>query len=115
MLLYFLCGIFNVMAGRYRVGRPYHEADIDFSKDPDQDLYDQFFRACRTLSYSETVFLARACKVNVRSVRNWQSGKYFPTRRGVAILILGWVNNGKPERIVKQADVSSEYALRLKQ
>lgn len=107
MLLYFLYGIFNTMAVRYKAGRPYHEADIDFGKDPDQDLYDQFYRACRTLSYSETVFLARACKVDVRSVRNWQSGKYFPTRRGTAVLILNWVNNGKPERIIKQAELAA--------
>lgn len=104
MLLYFLYGIFNAMAVSCKAGRPYHVADIDFGKDPDQDLYDQFYRACRTLSYSETVFLARACRVDVRSVRRWQSGKYFARRPGMAILVIDWVNNGKPQKMITQAE-----------
>lgn len=94
------------MAVSCKVGRPYHIADICFGKDPDRELYDQFYRACRDLSYFETVILARACKVAVRTVRRWQSGKYFPARRGTAVLIIAWVNSGKPQKMITQEELS---------
>lgn len=95
------------MAISCKVGRPYHVADICFSKDPDQDLYDQFYRACRNLTYSETVVLARALKVDVRTVRRWQEGKSFPVRRGRAVLIIGWVDSGKPQKRITQAELAA--------
>lgn len=91
------------MAVSYKVGRPYHIADIDFSKDPDQELYDRFFEACRDLRYFETVVLAKACRVDIRTVRRWKEGKNFPTTRGTAILVIDWVNRGKPMKIITQA------------
>ena len=94
------------MAVSYKVGRPYRVADIDFSKDPDQELYDRFFRACQDLRYFETVVLAKACRVDVRTVRRWKEGKNFPTTRGTAILVIDWVNRGKPEKIITQAEIA---------
>jgi hypothetical protein len=91
------------MAVSCKVGRPYHVADICFSEDPDLDLYDQFYRVCRSLTYFETVILARALKVDIRTVRRWQSGQNFPVRRGRAVLIIGWVSRGKPQKIISQA------------
>ena len=90
-----------------KVGRPYHVADICFAKDPDRDLYDQFYRVCRSLTYSETVMLARALKVDVRTVRRWQSGECFPARRGWAVLIIGWVDNGKPQKIITRGELAT--------
>lgn len=98
---------FLVMAVSCKVGRPFHIADICFSDDPDRGLYDQFYRACRSLTYFETVTLARALKVDVRTVRRWQSGKYFPARRGTAILIINWVNRGKPQKMITQAELAA--------
>jgi hypothetical protein len=96
-----------VMAVNCKVGRPYHVADICFAKDPDRELYDQFYRACRNLTYSETVILARAVKVDVRTVRRWQAGQYFPSRRGTAVLIIGWVDRGKPQKMITQAELAA--------
>lgn len=107
MLMDFLYGILSVMAVSCRVGRPYRIADICFAKDPDRDLYDQFYRVCRGLSYSDTVILARSLKVTVRTVRRWQSGKYFPARRGTAVLVLGWVDRGKPQKTITQAELAA--------
>lgn len=98
---------FMPMAISCKVGRPYHVADICFGKDPDRELYDQFYRACRGLSYFETVLLARACRVDVRTVRRWQSGRYFPARRGTAVLVIGWVDRGKPQKIITQAELAA--------
>lgn len=94
------------MAVSYKVGRPYHIADISFNKDPDQELYDRFYKACRDLRYFETVVLARALQISVRTVRNWKAGRCFPTTRGTAILIIDWVERGKPQKMVSQAEAS---------
>lgn len=94
------------MAVNCKVGRPYHVADIPFGKDPDRELYDQFYKACRKLSYFETVLLARACHVDVRTVRRWQSGRYYPARRGTAILVISWVDRGKPQKVVTQEELA---------
>ena len=91
------------MAVNCKVGRPYHIADIDFRHDPDQELYDRFFEACRGLCYFETVVLAKALRVNVRTVRRWKEGRNFPTTRGTAMLVISWVNSGKPMKIISQA------------
>lgn len=95
------------MAISCKVGRPYHVADISFSHDPDRELYDRFYKVCRLLSYFETVMLARAVRVDVRTVRRWQSGRYFPARRGTAILIIGWADRGKPQRTITQEELAA--------
>lgn len=90
------------MAVSCNVGRPYHVADIPFGRDPDQELYNQFYNVCRSLSYYDTIVLARALKVDVRAVRYWQAHRYFP-RRGTAMLIIDWVERGKPRKVITQA------------
>lgn len=82
-------------------------ADIDMVKDPDLDLYDSFFKACSQLRYSDTVALSRAFGVGVRTVRNWKAGATFPTRRGIATLVILWVTNGKPRKIITQAGAAA--------
>ena len=95
------------MAVRCKAGRPYHVADISFSNDPDTELYEKFYAACRNLSYFEMAVLARALKVDARTVRRWRSGRYFPSRRGLAILVIRWVDRGKPQRTITQAELAS--------
>ena len=85
------------------MGRPYQVADIDMIKDPDLELYDQFYAACLQLRYSDTVALSRTLGVGIRTVRNWKAGVTFPTRRGIATLVIFWVTNGKPRRVITQA------------
>ena len=94
------------MAVSYRVGRPYHVADINFAEDHDQELYDRFYEACRALSYSEMVALARALQVTLRCMRYWREGKCFPSTRGTAMHVIAWVANGKPIKRVTQAEAA---------
>jgi len=95
------------MAASAKVGRPYHVADIDFSNDPDQDLYDEFYTACRGLRYFDTVVLGRALGVSLVTIRLWKAGKTFPQRRGTAMLVISWVKAGKPQRTVTQAEAAT--------
>jgi len=95
------------MALGSKVGRPYQVADIEMVHDPDLVLYDQFYDACSQLRYSDTVALARAFGIGVRTVRNWKAGATFPTRRGIASLVIIWVTNGKPRKLVTQAGAAA--------
>lgn len=95
------------MAVSCKVGRPYHVADIDFNSDPDQELYDDFYKACADLHYFDTVVLSRALGVSVVTVRLWKAGKTFPMRRGMAFQIIDWVNKGKPQKTITQAEAAN--------
>ena len=97
---------FMLMAISCKVGRPYHVADINFRHDPDQDLYDTFYAACDQLHYFDTVLLSRALGVNIVTIRLWKAHKTFPSRRGMAYHVIDWVNRGKPEKIIKQAEIT---------
>jgi len=91
------------MAVSCKVGRPYHKADIDLRHDSDEELYERFYMACDTLRYFDTVLLSRTLGVQVRTVRNWKSHQTFPPRRGMAQQVIDWVNNGKPQLVITQA------------
>lgn len=95
------------MAVSCKVGRPYHVADIDFSQDPDQDLYDEFYKACSELHYMDTLVLSRALGVSIVTVRLWKAGKSFPMRRGMAFLVIEWVKKGKPQKTITQAEAAN--------
>jgi len=88
------------------VGRPYHMADIDFSKDPELPLRTAFLAACSTLRYFDTVVLSRSLGVDVVTVRRWKAGTAFPARRGFAQYVIEWVNNGKPRKVITQAEIA---------
>jgi hypothetical protein len=107
MLMYFLYGIIYIMAVSCKVGRPYHIADIDFRHDPDQELYDRFYGACAQLHYFDTVLLSRALGVSLVTIRLWKAKQTFPARRGTAQQVITWVNNGKPERVIKQSGIAT--------
>ena len=92
------------MAISGKVGRPYHMADIDLAYDPDLELYDRFYAACEQLCYFDTVLLSRALGVCLVTIRLWKAKKTFPARRGMAQQVINWVNNGKPERTITQAE-----------
>lgn len=89
-----------------RVGRPYHMADIDFSKDPELPLRDAFVAACATLRYFDTVVLSRTLGVDVVTVRRWKAGLCFPARRGSAQYVIKWVQDGKPRKVLTQAEIN---------
>jgi hypothetical protein len=95
------------MAVSCNVGRPYHVADIDFSHDPEQELYDRFYEVCRGFSYFDTVLLSRALGVALNTIRLWKAGQTFPARRGTAMWVIAWVESGKPQRVVTQAQAAA--------
>ena len=95
--------ICSVMGVSCKVGRPYHRADIDFRHDPDEELYERFYRACDTLRYFDTVLLSRTLGVHLVTIRLWKAHKTFPSRRGMAHQVIAWVNNGKPQLVITQA------------
>jgi hypothetical protein len=99
--------IIKAMAVSYKVGRPYRRAAIDFAKDPDQELYDRFYAACRTLSCDDMVLLSRTLHVSFRAVCYWRVAKRFPITKGTAKLIISWVENGKPTELVTQAEAAA--------
>lgn len=95
------------MAASCKVGRPYHVADIDFKQDPDQELYDKFYAACAQLCYFDTVVLSRALGYSVVTIRLWKAGKTFPARRGIAMQVISWVEAGKPQKTITQAEAAN--------
>jgi len=95
------------MAVSCNVGRPRRIAVIDFTKDPDQELYDKFYDACHKLECRDMVPLARALQVSVRSVWRWKAGQGFPATKGTAMLVIMWVNNGKPTTELTQAQIAA--------
>lgn len=107
MLLYFLYGIIKAMAVNSKAGRPICRAVIDFSHDPDQELYNRFYGVCRTLSCSDMRRLARALRVNLATVYFWKQGHTFPVTRGTAKWVIQWVEEGKPVEWVSQADIAA--------
>lgn len=104
-MIFATCIIYT-MAVSYKVGRPYQMADIDFTKDPDQELYDSFYAACDKLHYFDTVVLSRALGVHVVTVRRWKAHQTFPPGRGIAQQIIDWVNMGKPRKVVTRVQAS---------
>jgi hypothetical protein len=90
-----------------KVGRPYQVADIDLTHDPDLDLYDQFYSACAELTYPDQRALARALGFEERTIRNWRAGNTFPPRKGIATMVILWVSNGKPKKLVTQAGAAA--------
>ena len=76
-------------------GRPRYVADIDFAHDPDQELYDRFYEACREFCYRDVMALSRGLKVTPRTIYNWKNGKTFPIVRGTALMVIDWVAGGK--------------------
>ena len=82
-------------------------ADIDLSHDPDLELYDQFYEACSALTYPEQTALARTLGFGTRTIRRWKEGVTFPTRKGIATLVILWVLNGKPRKVITQAGAAA--------
>jgi hypothetical protein len=77
-------------------GRPYFVADIDFVDDPDMPLWDEFHQVCKQFHYREVMAVSRAFGVDPVTVRRWKYGISYPSRRGIAVLVILWVKNGKP-------------------
>lgn len=81
-------------------GRPICRAVIDFANDPDEQLYEQFYEVCRHLDCSDMRKLARAFRVDLSTVYRWKLQTYFPERKGIAALVIRWVEQGKPVEFV---------------
>lgn len=95
------------MAVSCKAGRPYHIADIPFGEDSSQELYDNFYAICRELHYFDTVLLSRALGVSLVTIRLWKAGKRFPGREATARLVIAWVNGGKPQKTITQAEANA--------
>jgi len=94
------------MAVSSKVGRPYRVPDIDLRYDPNQELYDRFYEACRTLSYSDMKLLGRFFGLNWITIWRWKAGKTFPTQT-IASQVILWVSTGKPLKTVTQAEAAN--------
>jgi len=106
MLLYFLDSIIKAMAVNTR-GRPICRAVIDFAHDPDEELHERFYKACQTLTCSDMRKLARAFRISLAAVYYWKLRTYFPEREGMAVLVIRWVEQGKPIEFVNSNTESS--------
>jgi len=88
-------------------GRPICRAVIDFAHDPDEELYDRFYKACRTLSCSDMRKLARGLRVRLATIYFWRAGRTFPVTKGTAGFVIRWVEEGKPVEFVNANTDSS--------
>ena len=93
------------MAVSAKVGRPYRVPDIDLKHDPEQELYDQFYEACRQLTYDDMILLGRFFGIHWITVWRWKAGHTFP-KQGAAMQVILWVNDGKPTKTVTQAEAA---------
>jgi hypothetical protein len=88
-------------------GRPVCVAAIDLTHDPDQVLYEEFYRACQSLDYADMRRLAKALGLDERAVRLWKNGQTFPATRGTAWRVIQWVRQGKPIKLRTQAEIAA--------
>jgi hypothetical protein len=78
-----------------RTGRPCVVADIPFQNQRKVQLLEEFYAACSTFRYRETMALSRALGVQPSTVENWKYQLTFP-RWDIAVDIIEWVKMGKP-------------------
>ena len=88
-----------------RRGRPRCEAQLNLAHDPAQFYYDKFYEACHTLSYSDCLALCHALDISLRAVYAWRNGRNFPRDIGTALLVMDWVREGKPTKLVSQREL----------
>lgn len=96
-----------VLTGYGVRGRPRCEADLHWDNDPGQFYYDKFYEACRTLSYSDCKALSYALGISLRAVYYWRYGRTFPREIGIALMVMDWVREGKPTKLVSQRKLLS--------
>ena len=97
---------------RGNLGRPVREADLDLEHDPNQEIYTQFYEACRTLDWADISSLARGLRVTVGAIRHWKTGRRFPMDIGTPLLVIRWVNRGKPVKMRTQAEIATSMLSR---
>lgn len=85
--------------GAARAGRPYVVAVIPFNNERKVRLLNEFWGACESFHYRETMAVSRALGVEARTVERWKYKETFP-RRDIAEDIIEWVRQGKPVRVV---------------
>lgn len=100
------------MAGLSKVGRPVCEADLDWEHSPGQEIYTQFYEACRSLTYADMRRLARAFDVDITAVVHWKAGRRFPPGLDSPFLIIQWVEKGKPVIMRTQAEIAASESRR---
>ena len=94
----------NCMAlGTSRAGRPYVVAVIPFSNERKVRLLEEFYGACESFHYRETMAVSRALGVEPRTVERWKYKETFP-RRDIAEDLIEWVKQGKPIRMVSPSE-----------
>ena len=91
-------------------GRPRSVADIDFKSNPAQFYYDEFYKACKPMSYREMMALARYLGIDIRTVYRWRSGESFPRNIGSMLVVLDWVREGKPIKQQTQRELQAAKA-----
>jgi len=92
-------------------GRPRYVADMEYKEDPAQFYYDEFYKACRPLSYREMLALARWLDIDLRTVYRWRSGESFPRNIGTMLTVLDWVRLGKPIKQQTQKEIQAANSM----
>lgn len=100
------------MAVSAKTGRPVCEADLDWEHSPGQEIYSQFYEACRSLNYGDMCRLASAFNVSLATVIRWKSGRQFPLGLDFPFLVIQWVERGKPVRMRTQAEIAASMLAR---
>jgi len=89
------------------MGRPYYMADIDMANDPVMEWYDDFCDALDQLTYPDMRAVARTLGITRKTMQNWKEGRTFPAKMQVALMIVRWVNAGKPRKLVTQSQAAA--------
>lgn len=85
-------------------GRPRYKADIDLTYDRAQFYYDEFYNACRDLSYREMLGLSRTLGYSIRTMYRWRDRQSYPRQTGDILAVLDWTKAGKP--LTSQGELS---------
>jgi len=85
-------------------GKPITVAIIGTPDDDDIDLYDNFFRVCRSLRRCDITALSHGLGITVRTVENWYYGLTFPKEKSTAKAVIAWYEQGKPVKKLLQCE-----------
>ena len=85
-------------------GRPRYVADLNLAQDLALPYYEEFYAACRDLSYRDIIALARRLGCTPRSLYRWKHLEKCP-RFDTMLKVIEWTAAGKPIKLESQAQV----------
>ena len=94
----------DIISSKRPAGRPIVAAIISTVDDDEIELYDNFFRICKQLTFSDRLAISYGLGITFRTVDNWYYGYNFPKEKSIAKGIINWYENGKPVKKIDQCD-----------